>query len=123
MDDSEAGNEKELPVEKSQAIFDPIEAEPQFPGGQQAWLSFLNRFLRVPEDMESGVCKTVLVKFFVGIDGSIDGFEIVQSGGNTLDNEVIRVLKKMPKWKPAIQNRHPVAVSFIQPVTFQAMEE
>ncbi len=78
MNDSEAGNEKELPVEKFQAKFDPIETEPQFPGGQQAWLSFLNRFLRVPEDMESGCSQNRLVKFIVGIDGSIDGFEIVQ---------------------------------------------
>jgi protein TonB len=48
---------------------------------------------------------------------------VVQSAGAVFDNEVIRVLKKMPKWKPAIQNGQPVAVTFTQPVTFQAVEE
>jgi protein TonB len=47
----------------------------------------------------------------------------VQSGGFAFDNEVIRVLKKMPKWKPAVQNGHTIALSFMQPVTFQAFEE
>jgi protein TonB len=64
-----------------------------------------------------------MVKFAVGVDGSITHFEIIQSGGTDFDNEVIRVLKKMPKWKPAVQNGRNVAVMFTQPVTFMAFEE
>ena len=56
-------------------------------------------------------------------DGSITKFEIIQSGGAAFDNEVIRVLKKMPKWKPAVQNGQNVSVMFTQPVTFVAYEE
>lgn len=94
-----------------------------FPGGQQAWMNFLNKYLRTPDELEAGQKRTVLVRFAVGEDGSITKFEIVQSGGAAFDNEVIRVLKKMPKWKPAVQNGQNVSVMFTQPVTFVAYEE
>lgn len=54
--------------------------------------------------------------------GSITGFDIVQSGGAAFDKEVIRMLKKMPTWKPAFRNGQPTAVPFTQPVTFMAMD-
>jgi protein TonB len=103
--------------------FDPVELQPQFPGGPQAWTAFLQRHLRVPEELEPGSKKTVLVRFMVSGDGSITDFEIVQSGGSAFDNEVIRVLKKMPRWNPAVQNGRTISLSFMQPVTFQAFEE
>lgn len=95
----------------------------EFPGGQQAWMAFLNRHLRTPEELEAGQKRTVMVRFSVGADGTITQFEVVQSGGAAFDNEVIRVLKKMPKWKPAVQNGNNVSVMFTQPVTFMAFEE
>jgi periplasmic protein TonB len=101
----------------------PLQREPEFPGGMQAWVNFLNRNLRVPDDLEAGEKKTVLIRFLVDIDGSVNGFEVVQSGGRAYDQEVIRVLKKMPKWKPAIQNNLPVVCNFTQPVTFMGLDE
>ena len=94
-----------------------------FPGGQQAWMNFLNKHLRTPDELEAGQKKTVQVRFSVAEDGSVTNFEILQSGGAAFDNEVIRVLKKMPKWKPAVQNGRAVPVMFTQPVTFMAFEE
>ena len=86
-------------------------------------MNFLNKYLRTPDELEAGQKRTVLVRFAVGEDGSITKFEIIQSGGAAFDNEVIRVLKKMPKWKPAVQNGQNVSVMFTQPVTFMAYEE
>ena len=94
-----------------------------FPGGLEAWTAFLNRHLRTPGELDAGQKKSVLVRFAVGEDGSVTQFEIVQSGGILFDNEVIRVLKKMPRWKPAVQNGRNVSVLFTQPVTFVAFEE
>lgn len=96
---------------------------PQFPGGTQAWLNFLGRHLRPPHDMEPGEKRSCQIQFSVDEEGSITNFQVVQSGGEAFDNEVIRVLKKMPRWLPAIQNGKATAVSFTQPVTFIAQEE
>ncbi|MDB5195708.1 MAG: hypothetical protein JWP88_78 [Flaviaesturariibacter sp.] len=100
-----------------------INKAPEFPGGQAAWIAFLNRYLRVPDELEAGENKAVSVRFWVSEDGSVTNFQVVKSGGASFDNEVIRVLKKMPRWKPAIQNGQAVATGFTQPVTFTAIEE
>jgi periplasmic protein TonB len=100
-----------------------IQKQPEFPGGKAAWKKFLERHLRAPDELAFGERKTVQVKFLVSEDGSITQFAVIQSGGEAFDNEVIRVLKKMPKWSPAVQNGRNVAVTFTQPVTFQSVEE
>jgi protein TonB len=110
----------------AQAAFVPeplIQKEPEFPGGMAAWLNFLNRNLRTPDELQAGDRKTVMIRFQVAEDGSVTGFEVARSAGAVFDNEVVRVLKKMPKWKPAIQNGLPVSRYFTQPVTFVAEEE
>ncbi|RYF86917.1 MAG: energy transducer TonB [Chitinophagaceae bacterium] len=96
---------------------------PQFPGGTAAWLNFLGRHLRPVQDLEPGEKRSCMIRFSVDEEGAITNFQVMQSGGSEFDNEVIRVLKKMPKWLPAIQNGKPIAVSFTQPVTFVAPEE
>ncbi|MGV3657881.1 MAG: energy transducer TonB [Chitinophagaceae bacterium] len=96
---------------------------PQFPGGKEAWLRFLSRQLRAPSDMAPGEKRSVLIRFLVSANGSITGFEVLQSGGSAFDNEVIRVLKNGPKWKPALENGLPVSRTFTQPVTFVQEEE
>ncbi|MDB5207984.1 MAG: TonB family protein [Flavisolibacter sp.] len=97
--------------------------QPQFPGGMQAWAAFLNGNLRAPQELENGEKRIVNIRFHVDVDGVVTNFQIVQSGGTAFDNEVIRVLKRMPKWMPALQAGRPVAISFTQPVTFVGAEE
>jgi protein TonB len=63
----------------------------------------------------------VRVQFVVDFDGSIKQVNVLQSGGK-LDGEVIRVVGKMPKWKPGVQNGRSVAVYFTLPVTFLGPE-
>lgn len=94
-----------------------------FPGGTAAWLQFLRRFLQSPEDLEPGQRVEVQVRFWVEIDGGVSKAEIIKSGGKSFDKEVIRVLKKMPAWEPAIQNGNYVAVAYTQPVIFLGVEE
>lgn len=116
------GGEKKADPPATPPADAPVQKEPEFPGGTKAWLDFLNRNLIVPEDLEAGEKKMVQIRFQVAADGRVTGFEVLLSGGSSYDNEVIRVLKRMPKWKPAIQNGIPVARSFTQPVTFVGLE-
>jgi len=118
---SGGGGEKAGDTKKSEAPL--INSSPEFPGGMQAWIRFLNKNLQTPGELQAGEKKTVLIKFDVAIDGAVTGFHVLQSGGEEYDSEVIRVLKKMPKWKPAMQNSQPVAISFNQPVTFVGLED
>jgi periplasmic protein TonB len=109
--------------EAAEEKFMPIEQQPEFPGGMQAWVAFLRHHLQTPDDLAEGEKKMVLVSFVVDKDGTVTGFRVVQSGGRSFDEEVMRVLRKMPKWKPAIQNGNPVALTYTQPVTFVGVEQ
>jgi periplasmic protein TonB len=112
------------PVAPPEPTFVPHPSEaPYFPGGDAAWRAYLASHINVPGDMEPGEKRSVLIRFLVAEDGSVTAFEVMRSGGATFDNEVLRVLRKMPKWKPARQNGRAVATSFQQPVTFQAPED
>ncbi|RYY84213.1 MAG: energy transducer TonB, partial [Chitinophagaceae bacterium] len=111
------------PIEPAPVVEELPSAPPSFPGGMKAWTEFLVRNLIPSSDMQPGEKRSVLVRFWVDEDGAVGRFEIMQSGGHGFDNEVLRVLRKMPRWKPALQRGRAVATSFVQPVTFQAPEE
>ena len=120
---SAESNKPEIKEPKTRSDFTGVEKEPEFPGGQEAWINFLRKNISSPQELQEGEKKTVQVRFIVDKDGTVTGFQIMQSAGKSFDNEVIRVLKKMPKWKPAIQNGLAVERSYTQPVTFIGVEQ
>jgi protein TonB len=101
----------------------PVSSDAQFPGGKEAFGRFLSKYLITPGNLEPGEKKIVLVRFMVDGDGNISKTDIVQSDGDEYSKEVLRVLKKMPKWIPAMQNGNKVATWFTQPVTFIGIEQ
>jgi protein TonB len=84
---------------------------------------FIARYLNTPEQLEDGEKKVVKIRFKVDKDGAVNTFEIVTSGGDLFDSEVLRVCKKMPRWTPAIQNGINVPVSYVLPITFIGVVE
>jgi periplasmic protein TonB len=103
--------------------FKPQETDPAFPGGPEALKRFLASNLQTPSDLENGEKKTVLIRFKVDKDGSVNTFEILTSGGGEFDQEVVRVCKRMPRWTPALQNGINVPVNYVLPVTFIGAEQ
>ncbi|MES2429602.1 MAG: energy transducer TonB [Bacteroidota bacterium] len=95
-----------------------VDDEAMFPGGQSALREFLKRNLVNPNEMEEGEEVFVRIKFVVGYDGKLKGFEVMQSGGNDFDKEVIRVLKKMPQWTPGKVKGRNVSVYTMIPIKF-----
>jgi len=91
---------------------------PAFPGGEEVWTSFLRRNLNPPAELKPGESKVVVVQFLVTADGSVNDIKIIQTAGPSYDKEVLRVLKRMPKWKSAIENGRPVDAIVTQSVTF-----
>ena len=107
-------------TEPEPAIYHSVQEMPEFPGGTNALQRFLIRNLRVPDEgLEPGTKITVQVQFIVDRAGKIAGMEILRSGGELYNKEVLRVLNKMPAWKPGRQNGMTVPVYFTLPVTFQ----
>ena len=97
-----------------------VQEPASFPGGNKALLRFMENNIRDPRNGENEPPQTikVQVKFVVGKDGKASQFKVIGSGGEKFDTEVVRVLRKMPIWKPARQNNREVAMYFIMPVSF-----
>ena len=91
---------------------------PSFPGGMEALKKFLEKNLKNPTEMNAEETITVRVKFIVGYDGMLKGFEVMQDGGEEFNQEVIRVLKKMPAWNPGKAHGENVSVMYSLPVVF-----
>jgi TonB family protein len=89
-----------------------------FPGGEKVWMNFLERNLNPPSELKANEKKVVQVQFIVNEDGAIRELEIVQSAGPSFDKEVIRVLKRMPYWKPAVENGRRVNTIITKSITF-----
>lgn len=98
------------------------EVMPSFPGGVEALKRFLEKNLNTPSDFNAGEMVSVKVKFVVGIDGKLKSFEVTEDGGAEFNQEVIRVLKKMPDWIPGKTKGENVSVYFTLPVKFMPAE-
>lgn len=99
---------------------DNPDVQASFPGGEKELMKFLQRNLVSPEEMEEAGEVQVKIKFVVGFDGNLQGFEVLKDGGNSFNDEVIRVLKKMPRWNPGKKGGRNVPVYHILPVKFAA---
>ncbi|MFC4262373.1 energy transducer TonB [Ferruginibacter yonginensis] len=98
------------------------EVMPTYPGGNDALRKFLERNLKNPQDIEEGGSVFVKIRFVVGYDGALKSFETVQDGGAAFNEEVIRVLKKMPQWIPGKTKGENVSVYFTIPVKFSTTD-
>ena len=98
-----------------------VKEKPEFPGGEEALLKFLAENIKYPEiAQEQGVQGRSIIEFMVNEDGSIVEPKVIRSLHPKCDEEAIRVIKAMPKWKPAInENGKPVRVKYTVPVQFK----
>jgi protein TonB len=97
------------------------ETWPEFPGGQEALFRFLRKNLRYPRSLhqEQG---TVHAAFVIQADGTIGEVSILKGINAQFDQEVIRVIQKMPNWNPGKQGSDKVAVRYKLPVKFTFQE-
>lgn len=100
-------------------IFVNVEELPQFPGGREAMLAFIQKHKKYPQggpdaDKEG----KVYVAFIVKSDGRIEDIKVKRSLSPSHDAAAIRVIKMMPKWVPAKQNGKAVNCWYTLPIDF-----
>jgi protein TonB len=107
-------------ADEDDRIFDVVEENAQFPGGDAECMKWLHDHIKYPQIcIEQNVQGRVQVSFVVNRDGSIVDVKILRSPDPNLSKEAERVVKLMPKWKPARQNNKTVRSRFNLPVNFR----
>lgn len=112
--------EKALEVEpKDEAPFVTVEQQPEYPGGLDALRTFLSKNLNYPRAAaSSGVSGRVYVSFVVNTDGSLTDIQVLKGIGFGCDEEAVRVMHKMPHWRPGKQSGRTVRVKYNLPISF-----
>jgi protein TonB len=110
----------EKPKEVKEEIFKSVEQMPQFPGGDQALMSYLSKHINYPPmAAENNIQGKVILQFVVEKDGKVGEVKVARSVDKDLDREAVRVVKTLPKFTPGRQNGQAVRVWYTLPVTFK----
>lgn len=99
------------------------EIMPEFPGGMTKLMLFIQENMRYPKSAaKKSIEGRVICQFTIKKDGSIDHKSIIVIRGlhKSLDKEAVRIIKKMPKWKPGKNYEGQVQdCKYTIPVTFK----
>ena len=98
-----------------------VEVQAGFPGGKDKWAAFLRNNFVSPD--EPGLNGKVVVSFVVEKDGSLTDIKVLKDLGYGTGKEAERVLRKGPKWNPAVQNGKNVRCAFIHTFSIVTPEE
>jgi periplasmic protein TonB len=116
-------------------VFQKVEIDAEFPGGNSAWGKYVTREIERNQDelTEEGKSGTVVVLFIVDKEGAVSevralpcseaGVAACLGPGTKLAEVAVSAIKKGPKWKPAVQNGRNVKAYRRQPVTFRLEEQ
>ena len=88
---------------------------PHFSGGLRIFFKYFTDNFRVP-DLFTDLKGEIYVSFTVNEDGTLDEIEVTNNLGKYVVNEARRVMKKCPKFSPAMQNGKPIKCHFRLPV-------
>ncbi|WP_149241530.1 energy transducer TonB [Dyadobacter sp. 32] len=101
-------------------VFTVVEQQPEFPGGTSEMYKYLGKNIKYPSAASrANVSGKVFMSFVVNVDGSIQDVTVLKGLGFGCDEEAMRVVKAMPKWKPGKQSGRAVRVKYNLPINFQ----
>lgn len=104
--------------------YNAVEQMPQFPGGDEKLIQFLQKNLIFPEHaIENQIFGTVYITFIIESDGTVSNPRILRGIGSGCDEEAIRVIKLIPRWIPGKQNGKTVRVQYNLPIKFKLDDE
>ncbi|MDY6437019.1 MAG: M56 family metallopeptidase [Bacteroidales bacterium] len=101
-------------------VYGAVDVMPEYFGGVNAMFDFIQKNVKYPESAKKkGIEGRVFVQFVVEKDGNLSSFQVLRGVNDELNDEAIRVLKMMPKWKPGMKDGKPVRVQYTMPFKFQ----
>ena len=95
--------------------------QPEFKGGIEKMYQYISDNFEYPENAaKRSVNGKMEVEFTVERSGDITYVGILKGLDYSIDEEVLRLLKGMPRWIPATKNGVPVRYKVSMPITIRA---
>lgn len=93
---------------------------PEFKGGTKALQFYLSQNMNYPPAAKNkGIEGVVLVNFIIDSNGNVIDVESSSTADPLLVKEAIRLVKLLPRWKPASAEGRPVKIKSSIPVSFK----
>ena len=108
------------PVPESKKVYESVEQMPEFPGGVEGLMRYLQQNVQYPPTaIKNNVQGRVIVQFIIDETGQVGDVKVVRSVSEEVDAEAVRVIKSMPKFEPGRQGGEPVSVWYTLPIAFK----
>lgn len=105
---------------ENDSIYQIVDEMPEFPGGEAAMMKFVANNVKYPQEArDKEIDGRVFISFVVEKDGSVSNVKVMRGIGGGCDEEAVRVISAMPKWKPGFKDGKPVRVSYMMPINFK----
>ena len=116
----DGGTGKIIDEPQKPEIFTIVEVNAEFNGGQAALAEYLQKNINYPQRAkELNIEGKVYLKFVIDEYGNVGNVSVQRGIGYGCDEEAVRVVRKMPRWKPGKQGGRPVKVWFNLPIDFK----
>lgn len=100
--------------------YDYVTEKPTFPGGDSKLVEFINGERQYPKAAyKNGVHGRVTCSFVVNTDGSVSNIQILKGVEKSLNNEALRIFRRMPHWTPGRLDGVAVPVRVVWAVPFR----
>lgn len=101
-------------------LYDVVDVQPQFPGGDAEMMKFINKERKYPKSAyDSGIEGRVVCSFIVKPNGEISNAEVLRGVEESLNQEALRIIESMPKWEAGSINDINVPVYCILAIPFR----
>ena len=105
-------------------VYQIVEKMPQYRGGEEAMMKYVADNIKYPQEAkDKNISGRVFVSFVIEKDGSVNEVKVLRGIGGGCDEEAVRVIKAMPKWKPGMQKGKPVRVNYQIPINFKLADD
>jgi len=95
-------------------------SNPRYKKGQESIKNLLAKNFDIPKyAYEKKIEGRILISFRVKKDGEIDNIKVAKSLCNPCDDEAIRVVKMMKKWKPAKYRGQHINIRYTLPISYK----
>lgn len=112
------------PIEEMPVLGNSPEIMPVFPGGDAALIKYIAESIVYPDDARLNKIEgKVIIHLKILEDGSVDSVRVVRGKYPSLDEEAVRVIKTLPKFKPGLMNGKAASFNYTIPVVFKLPPE
>jgi len=115
-------NSNDKIVKDNEGVYNNAQVMPQFPGGQNGLDNYVNNNIDYPQQaIDDNTSGTIRVSFVIDENGKVKNAHLIgnQKLGNGLDEEALKVINRMPSWKPGKVNGKNVKIRLELPISFQ----